>query len=171
MKLTKHFDSSEFRCKCGCGVENVDKRLVEKLETLRERLNASAIIISSGFRCPNHDRAVGGSGCGMHTLGGAVDIMALKEDKNPYTSLTVAEVSESVGFTGIGIIDNIYTHLDIRGTIPYINNLWFGNEKTGATYKTFKGMGEKIETKTDREIKVILEYENHKYSGLLSEME
>lgn len=40
MKLSEHFDSSEFACKCGCGgMDNgagVDPRLVQVLEKMRQ---------------------------------------------------------------------------------------------------------------------------------------
>ena len=34
MKLSEHFDDYEFTCKCGCGKNNVDQNLVNKLEEL-----------------------------------------------------------------------------------------------------------------------------------------
>lgn len=145
MKKTEHFKPSEFLCPCcGRGENEIDQRLVDMLEKLRTALNAESIIITSGYRCNNHDREVGGSGSGMHTLGGAADIIAYKKNQQSYESLTIAREAEKIGFNGIGIIDAVACHVDIRGAIPYANNHWFGNEITGATYTTFKDKGEEI---------------------------
>lgn len=134
-------------------------------------MDAKAIYVTSGLRCKKHNQSIGAGSVSMHILGGASDIQVQKKDGSYYSALTICECAEKIGFSGIAVIDDITAHVDIRGFIPYDNNHWFGNERTGATYQTFKGLGEKIETKTDREIKVILEYEGHKFSGLLSEME
>lgn len=134
-------------------------------------MDAKAIYVTSGLRCKKHNQSIGAGSVSMHILGGASDIQVQKKDGSFYSVLTICECAEKIGFSGIAVIDDITAHVDIRGIIPYENNHWFGNERTGANYQTFKGLGEKIETKTDREIKVILEYEGHKFSGLLSEME
>lgn len=114
------------------------------LEKLHTAMNAKEIWITSGYRCVKHDREVGGSGTGMHTLGGAADIVVFNMNGNAYSSFAIAREAEKIGFTGIGIIDNTACHVDIRGKIPYVNNKWFGNEKTGETYSTFAGKGEAI---------------------------
>lgn len=170
-KLSAHFSASEFRCKCGCGREDINTTLVVMLEKLRDALNAKAIIVSSGVRCPQHDKAVGGSGNGMHTLGGAADICAQKQDGSFYTSLTICEQAERIGFNGVAVIDDTYAHVDIRGIIKYVNNHWFGDERDSSkVFKTFKGLGERIAADPSKTINAIIEIEDHKYSGLLSEI-
>lgn len=145
MRETKHFKPKEFFCSCcGKGESEVNQILIDMLEKLHTAMNANAIYITSGYRCPKHDKAVGGSGAGMHTLGGAADIVVYRTEHIPYSSFTVAREAEKIGFTGIGIISNDACHVDIRGKIPYVNNHWFGNELTGETYTTFAGKGEKI---------------------------
>ena len=55
------------------------------------------------------------------------------------SSFAVAAIAEDLGlFNGIGIIDDSYVHLDIRGIIPYSNSHWFGSEVDGTNYTTFK---------------------------------
>ena len=57
LQITPHFNSAEFRCKCGKEHEfNVSDELVQKLEQLYAALNCSKIIVTSGFRCSAHDR-------------------------------------------------------------------------------------------------------------------
>lgn len=141
------------------------------LERLFERMDAKCINITSGIRCPQHSVAVGGYSNDMHTLSGACDIQVVKKSGGNYTALTIAEQAEAVGFNGIGLIDDITCHVDIRGIIPYKYNHWFGDERDSSkSYPTFKGLGEPIETSAQREIKVIIELEDKKYSGLLTEI-
>ena len=71
--LSDHFSEDEMRCPCGCGIYTVTQDLIAGLEDLRRYINQQ-IIVTSGHRCPGHDKAVGGSGSGPHTLGMAADI-------------------------------------------------------------------------------------------------
>lgn len=170
-KLSEHFDSSEFTCKCGCGRMNVNQVLIAKLEQLFYNMNAKAIYINSGCRCPEHSVSVGGFPNDMHVLGGAADIRVVSEDGTLYTSKAICREAEKIGFNGIAIIDDDSAHVDIRGIIPYANDHWFGNESNNKIYNTFANMGEPIKgkTATEKEIKAIIEIEGHKYSGLLTE--
>lgn len=136
MKITEHFDTSEFRC--NCGKEGINTELVERLERLFAAIGADKILISSGYRCPDCSVAVGGYRNDMHTKGGAADLVVYKDGK-PMNSFAVAAIAEDLGlFNGIAVIDDNYVHLDIRGIIPYSNSKWFGNEVSGETYTTFK---------------------------------
>lgn len=137
MKITEHFDSKEFACPC-CGRDDINKELVERLERLFAAIGADKIIISSGIRCPDYSVSVGGYRNDMHVNKGAADLVVYKDGK-PMSSFAVAAIAEDLGlFNGIGVIDEAYIHLDIRGIIPYSNNHWFGSEQTGANYSTFK---------------------------------
>ena len=86
-RLTPHFTLGEL-CKTKTGIENVPneeqvnnlKRLCRWLEELRRRWNGlygdgdDPIIINSGFRCPEVNKAVGGWAQSNHLTGCAVDI-------------------------------------------------------------------------------------------------
>lgn len=136
MKITEHFDSSEFRC--NCEKEGINTELVKRLERLFAAIGADKILISSGYRCPDCSVKVGGYRNDMHTKGGAADLVVYKNGK-PLNSKEVCAIAEDTGlFNGIAVIDNSYVHLDIRGVIPYSNNRWLGNEQSGETYTTFK---------------------------------
>ena len=171
--LSAHFDKSEFRCRCGCGGENPSKLLVQMLESLFTRMNARAIIISSGYRCPDYSVKVGGYKNDAHTRNIAADLCVQKQDGSFYSSFDVAEAAEREGFGGIGIIDGTYVHLDTRHAEPYSNNHWFGNESTGENYSTFqRGTvfdGEKT-SGAKKSLKVTVEFDDHTYSGLLEEL-
>ena len=67
-QLSPHFNAREFRCSCGKSHETLlASELVDKLEALYTALNYSKIIVTSGYRCPEHDKAVGGTSSGQHT--------------------------------------------------------------------------------------------------------
>jgi len=142
-QITPHFNSSEFRCKCGKVHEfGISNELVDKLEKLYAALNCSKIIVTSGYRCPTHGKNVGGSGTGQHTLGNAADICCYGQDGQPISSKIVCQKAQDIGFTGIANITAayIYTHVDVRP-----NGKWYGDEVhsngsvTDDFYKYFGG--------------------------------
>lgn len=138
MKITPNFDKNEFVCKCGCGQNKINERLVERLQVLRYKVGRP-VNVTSGYRCPKHSINVGGSYSDAHTLGFAADIYV-----NGLSAIELARIAEDLGFGGIGIINSTCVHVDIRdengcGGISYPNSHWFGNEQTGDNYiKTFK---------------------------------
>ena len=71
-QLSPHFNVQEFRCKCG-GTHDIliTGELINKLELLYTTLHCSKIIVTSGYRCPTHDKNVGGTSTGQHTKGTA----------------------------------------------------------------------------------------------------
>ena len=128
-QITEHFKASEFQCKCGNPHDfSVSDELVDKLELLRSKLNCSAITLSSGYRCSQHDKNVGGSGSGQHTLGTAADICCKDQNGQPINSRLVCCAAQDLGFTGIANIDDTYTytHVDVR-----TGEKWYGDETTG----------------------------------------
>ena len=143
VQISPHFNSTEFRCKCGKEHDfEVNDNLVQKLEKLYAALNCSQIIVTSGFRCVTHDKNVGGSGTGQHTLGNAADICCYGQDGQPISSKTVCCKAQDIGFTGIANITAAYqyTHVDVRP-----NGKWYGDEVHGNNsvtddfYKYFGG--------------------------------
>lgn len=68
----KHFKKKEFTCKCGCGLNNIDLNLVKILDLIRGDFN-SQLIITSGCRCYNHNKKVGGVQGSKHVFGKAAD--------------------------------------------------------------------------------------------------
>ena len=72
-KDTKNFKVSEFACKCGCGTNNIDQRIINMAQVIREAIGAP-IHINSGVRCEKHNKAVGGVTGSFHTKGTAADL-------------------------------------------------------------------------------------------------
>lgn len=73
----RFFTLDEFRCKCGCGRVNIASGLVFLLDMMRARMD-SPLIINSGYRCQEHNVAVGGAKNSRHTRGLAVDVACPK---------------------------------------------------------------------------------------------
>ena len=128
-QLSPHFNAQEFRCKCGKEHETlISDELIANLEKLYAALDCSKIIVTSGYRCPAHDKNVGGSGTGQHTLGKAADICCYGQDGQPISSKVVCCKAQDIGFTGIANITAayIYTHVDVREGYK-----WYGDEVHG----------------------------------------
>jgi len=129
-KITAHFRASEFDCKCGKKHNTIiDTDLVELLEKLRTRLNAKSGNPYSGYRCPTHDKIVGGSGSGPHTDGFGVDIYFVGQDGKRIPSSKVALALEDMGHKyGIGYRcggskdSTGNTHVDTK------KRKWYGDE-------------------------------------------
>ena len=128
-QLSPHFNAREFRCQCGQPHETlIASELIDKLEALYTALNCSKIIVTSGYRCPEHDKAVGGTSSGQHTKGTAADVCCYGQDGQPISSKTVCCKAQDLGFGGIANITSSYqyTHLDVR-----TGYRWLGDETKG----------------------------------------
>ena len=178
-QITDHFHSVEFRCKgsCDCGTINIDEQFVQRMEKLYNILNltpagCSFIYINSGYRCAKACKLIKGAFIGdMHNIGAGADFHAVDNSGNPIDSLTLCEAAQAAGFGGIAIIDDFNAHVDDRqrGDITYQNKQWYGNESTGESYMTFKGKSKYSGYMWNdiKQINVIIEINNHRYSGLL----
>lgn len=130
LRLSSNFVTSEFRCKCGKAHSTlISTELVNGLQRLVDVLGASKAIITSGYRCSNHDKAVGGSGYGMHTRGLAADVIFYDKSGKPISSKLVSCKAQDLGFSGIANIDRTYTytHLDVG------ERKWYGDEVKGTS--------------------------------------
>ena len=102
--VTAHFSRSEFVCR-HCGEYRGDlEHLCEHLERLRAAVGRPCVIVS-GYRCPAHNRAVGGASQSRHLYGDAVDL------EHGYATEAQAAAA---GFTGVGRYSGYATHVDLR---------------------------------------------------------
>ncbi len=71
------FKPGEVACRCGCG-RGPDEMDVDFMAGMdRARMIARVpFIVTSGFRCPSHNEAVGGVPDSAHTKGLALDVVA-----------------------------------------------------------------------------------------------
>lgn len=110
-KLSEHFGEDEFRCRHCRELPpgGMSPGLIDKLEELRSRVG-KPLRITSGYRCPAHNAAVGGVAKSQHVQGTAADVLAagIGVDK-------LAEAAEAIGFGGIGRYERQgFVHVDVR---------------------------------------------------------
>lgn len=74
IQVGKHFNLSDFTCKCGCGEVMYTPTLVSKLDDLADHFRRD-VIVTSGFRCKRHNKFVGGVKDSAHLTGQAVDFV------------------------------------------------------------------------------------------------
>lgn len=128
MKIGTYFDDFEFACKCGRhGYDGeghpildhiIDKRLVDLLARIRERLGVP-LTVTSGYRCEAHNEEVGGVSNSYHTQGVAADITYVGIDVD-----YLAQVAEECGADGIGCYYyQDFVHVDVRGYAARWNDL------------------------------------------------
>lgn len=86
-----HFTKKEFTCKCGCGYNPIDVKLVHVLETIRSHFGGKPVMITSGCRCTTYNRKVGGVEGSKHVLGRAADFYI-----NGVTTATLLQYCQSL---------------------------------------------------------------------------
>ena len=112
-QLSPHFNVWEFRCRCGCGFGlqpgDVDQRLVDGLEELRETFGGP-LIVNSGCRCAKHNgkKDTGGVSGSQHTQGKAADIKCSDKAR----LLRLAKTIPAFRDGGIGVY-SWGVHLDV----------------------------------------------------------
>lgn len=119
LKLSSNFYLQEFECKCGkCKKTILDYKLVYSLQLIRDHYKKE-IIINSGYRCANHNKAVGGAPSSQHLKGKAADIVVKGVAPN-----VIAAYAEYIGIKGIGLYDG-FVHIDTRTKKAY----WRGSKQ------------------------------------------
>ena len=110
---SKYFSFFLLACHC-CGElpENgIANELLEVLDAMREQIGAP-LLLSCAYRCPAHNKEVGGVPNSQHVQGCAADVL-LPEGKSVDELATIAE---NCGADGIGsYYDSGFVHVDTRG--------------------------------------------------------
>lgn len=68
----KYFRKAEFVCRCGCGADKMEEKLIKAADKVRGHFNAPANV-TSGRRCTKHNANVGGVSNSRHLSGKAMD--------------------------------------------------------------------------------------------------
>jgi len=127
IQLSKHFNSSEFRCglgrPCNCTETIINPKLVDLLQDIRDHFGRP-LTITSAYRCPDYNRSAGGATGSRHTKGDAADITV-----NQTTPRSVARYAEEKGINGIGLYetgaDGYFVHVDTRDA----KSFWYGQSQ------------------------------------------
>jgi uncharacterized protein YcbK (DUF882 family) len=107
MKLSENFTQAEFACRCQCGFDGIDQDIVDLVQKVRDFFDAP-VTITSGCRCPEHNKTVGGSPSSQHLLGTAADFKVRHVPPS-----VVHEFCESLNPGGLGYYPT-FTHMDCR---------------------------------------------------------
>lgn len=107
IRLSEHFLAQEFRCR-HCGELKINMELIIKLEELRAAIGGKPIVVTSGYRCPEHNRKVGGVADSQHLYGNAADIYV-----NGMSPRALAEYARGVGFSYVKVYRG-WIHVDVR---------------------------------------------------------
>lgn len=139
IKLSEHFKAGEF-----CSESDyhgsfpdtfpVETRLLDMLEDLYSHFDCGKIIINSGYRSPQCDIEVGGSGSGPHTYGKAVDAYLYYKNGKPVPSRLVVCYLQDKGQNGIGL----NCGGNVNGThIDFLDREWHADETHYNTVSDF----------------------------------
>ena len=105
--MNNYFSEKELMCKCGCKTYNFDKDFLDKLNHIRYNVG-QPLIVTSGCRCEEHNKKVGGTKESSHTKGLAVDIAC----SDSILRFKIIKQAINFGITRIGIGDT-FIHLDV----------------------------------------------------------
>lgn len=109
----KYFEQPEFYCKCNkCAGGGVSSELISMLDKARG-IAGVPFRVTSGYRCEDHNRRVGGVGTSSHTLGLAVDIACGRSDSR----WKIVDALIEAGFSRIGIASG-FIHVDVDPKKP-----------------------------------------------------
>lgn len=112
----RYFTPKEFACSC-CGVSTMKPSFLYLLNKARADAGVS-FVITSGYRCPEHNAEVGGVKGSSHTKGCAVDIRCTSGNKR----FKVIQSLLDAGFTRVGVSKN-FIHVDNDESKP-ANVIW-----------------------------------------------
>ena len=119
INLTPNFTLSEFNSKDGSAMP-VDVRtniehLAEQLQVIRDHIG-QPLTVTSGYRSPAHNKAVGGAPKSFHVQGKAVDLKARDMSaKELAATITALMIEGKIAKGGIGLYST-WVHYDTRGS-------------------------------------------------------
>lgn len=105
----KYFKKSEFRCRCGCGADSMEEKLIRNAVKVREHFN-KPVNVTSGIRCSTHNARVGGVSNSRHLSGKAMDFSV-----SGFSASSVLDyVQKLPGIRYAYAIDSQHVHMDIE---------------------------------------------------------
>lgn len=108
-KLSANFKVKEFACTDGTDPIFIDSELVAVLQKIRSHFGR-AVTITSAYRTPGRNKAVGGESFSQHLYGRAADIKVAGVSPQKVAAYAETLIPKS---GGIGIYST-FTHIDVR---------------------------------------------------------
>ncbi len=121
------FEEHEFKCGCGCNNADMDAAFLKVLDHIRAEFG-KPMIISSGYRCANHEAEARKAkpGTGAHSTGKACDVVIAGSAAYELLGIIVDKIEiTGIGVNQRGAWDKRFIHLDTveAGVLPR-PNLW-----------------------------------------------
>ena len=92
-----------------CLKPGINPKAMDALQAVRTALGRP-LVINSAYRCPEHNRNVGGAKNSQHLWGNAFDIST--RGMSELERLELMDAAKEAGFTGFGFY-NTFLHVDI----------------------------------------------------------
>lgn len=105
--LTAHFSRKEMECP-HCGVCLMRQEFMNRLEDLRMHW-MQPINVISGYRCPDHNRSIGGKKASQHLKGNASDLELPSDEKKALEFIELCKVH----FNAVERITKSSVHVDL----------------------------------------------------------
>lgn len=106
--LSKNSKANDFFCSC-CREGELDAAFMSQLLRFLGFTGLSSLTVTSGFRCPKHNRDEGGKDTSLHLVGRAIDSFA----PTVQIKAIILDAAHHAGLNGIGLGSN-FIHLDNR---------------------------------------------------------
>ena len=110
--MPNHFSHKELACKCGCGLQNTTDIQLSMLNNVRELVGVP-MIVTSGSRCPEYNKKVGGVETSDHLTGQGTDVFC--ETSSMRFALIRSAIA--IGFKRIGVAKD-FIHLGSNNNNP-----------------------------------------------------
>ena len=107
----KYFRKAEFACRCGCGADKMEEKLLRAADKTREHFDAP-VNVTSGRRCAKHNASpqVGGVSNSRHLSGKAMDFSV-----SGFSASSVLDYVQKLPEIRYAYaIDNYHVHMDIN---------------------------------------------------------
>ena len=109
----KYFSEDELACKCGKCETEMDDEFMDNMVELRERADFP-FIVTSAYRCFDHNEAIGGHPGSRHLTGEALDILCFGKEAQTLLDLAKEHGMNGIGVSQKGAFGNRFIHLDGR---------------------------------------------------------
>ena len=118
IRVSPNFVLSEFQCRC-CKAVKLHQRVLAILQLIREHYGRP-LQVTSAYRCPKHNAAIGGAKDSDHLKGMAVDVAVPRR----VGVEEMARTAKRFGATRTGIYESKrFVHVSIRRKKPA---QWYG---------------------------------------------